>query len=201
MSPSLIAPSPGSPLASLRAATHAQHERIDRLMDVARMADRQHYRRVLQVFDVFLAAWEQAVAAALPASWNAWLQARSRRAFLRQDLHALAIPPLARPFEFPPLASPEAAWGSLYVMEGSALGGQVITRALAASGLAPDAGAAYFHGWGAETGAMWREFRALLDRELDGAQRVERACAAARDTFDQLTALLEQALHERSPAA
>lgn len=201
MSPSLNVPSPGSPLSSLRAATHERHERIDRLMDVGRMADRQRYRRVLQVFDLFLAGWEQAVAAALPESWGAWLQARSRRAFLRRDLHALAVPPLARRFEFPPLAGPDAAWGSLYVMEGSALGGQVITRALAASGLGPDTGAAYFHGFGAETGAMWREFRALLDRELDAPERVERACAAARDTFDQLTALLEQALHERTPAA
>lgn len=190
-----------SPLQALRAATRAQHERIDRLIDLHRLADRQHYVRVLQVFDAFLATWERTVADALPARWGAWLQARSRRPFLRHDLQVLGAPSLAQDVRLPPFASPEAAWGSLYVLEGSALGGQVITQALAASGLRPDAGAAYFHGWGDATGAMWREFRLLLDRELDAPERIERACAAARLTFDQLTLLLEPALHERAAAA
>lgn len=193
-------PPPG-PLSALRSATRAHHDRIDRLMNVARMRERGHYVRVLQVLDAFLGSWEDAVAAALPARWRAWLHGRSRRAWLQQDLRVLGAAPLGGPVAVPELATPAAAWGSLYVMEGSALGGQVITRELARVGLHPAAGAAYFHGFGPATGAMWREFRALLETELAPAERIPPACEAARQTFDQLSLLLEQALHERTPAA
>ena len=68
---------PCHPLAALRQATRAQHARIDALMDLARLGERPHYGRVLQVFAAFLAGWEPAAAAALPPGWSAWLRARS----------------------------------------------------------------------------------------------------------------------------
>ena len=195
-------PSPttaATPLAVLRAATREHHDRIDRLMDLRRMQDRSHYARVLRVFDAFLASWEPAVAAALPHCQD-WLQARSRRPFVQQDLRALGLA-AAAPAGAPPLRTDAAAWGSLYVMEGSALGGQVITRSLAAAGLDRDSGAAYFHGWGEATGRMWREARALLESELADDTALAQACEAARQTFDHLSSLLERELHERATAA
>jgi heme oxygenase (biliverdin-IX-beta and delta-forming) len=199
--PPVPGPGPAGPLTALRAATRAHHDRIDRLMDLPCLRDRAHYARVLQVFDAFLSAWEPAVAAALPASRHPWLQARSRRPFLACDLRALGIRSLDEAAPFPALPSAAAAWGSLYVLEGSALGGQVITRNLAQAGLHPSNGAAYFHGWGAATAGLWREFRDLLAAELAHPQALDEACDAARNTFDTLTQLLESALHERTSAA
>ena len=190
-----------SALPALRAATRSHHERIDRLMDVGRMRDPAHYARVLQVMEAFVSCWERAVATALPVRWHDWLQARSRRAFVQQDLRVLGVPPLTGPVKVPRLDSPAAAWGSLYVMEGSALGGQVITRTLAGAGLTPRSGGAYFHGWGDATGGMWREFRTLLETELAAPGSLQPACDAARRTFDHLSVLLEHALHERASAA
>jgi heme oxygenase len=170
-------------------------------MDLRRMRDRAHYVRVLQAFDGFLAAWEASVTSALPRRWAAWLQARSRRPFLLQDLQWLGAGPRGQDIELPSLATPAAAWGSIYVMEGSALGGQVITRVLAGEGIHPHNGAAYFHGWGEATGAHWREVRELLERELAEPRALAQACDAARGTFDTLSALLEGNLHERAAAA
>lgn len=189
------------PLPQLRAATRDHHARIDRLMDLRRMRDRRHYAEVLRVLDAFLATWEPAVAAALPARWHGWLQARSRRPFLRADLHALGIAAAREAATAPALRGTAAAWGSLYVMEGSALGGQVITRSLAEAGLRPESGGAYFHGWGDATGTMWREFRTLLEAQLADPRAAAEACDAACRTFDTLTDLLEHSLHERAPAA
>lgn len=189
------------PLPQLRAATRGHHARIDALMDLRRMRDRRHYAEVLRVLDAFLAAWEPAVAAALPPRWHGWLQARSRRPFLRADLHALGVAPCRRDAAAPALRGTAAAWGSLYVMEGSALGGQVITRSLAEAGLRPEHGSAYFHGWGDATGTMWREFRALLEAQLAEPHAVAQACEAACRTFDTLSDLLESSLHERASAA
>ena len=184
----------------LRGATRAQHDRIDALMDLRRMQDRAHYARVLGVFDAFLAAWEPAVAAALPVRWQPWLRARSRRPFLQQDLRSLGVAPAA-PARIAPFAGPASAWGSVYVMEGAALGGQFIARSLTQAGLHRGCGAAYFHGWGGATGTMWREARTVLARELDSEAALAHACASARLTFDTLSGLLEDCLHERAATA
>lgn len=170
-------------------------------MDLRRLRDPAHYARVLQVFHAFLSAWEPAVAAVLPPARGAWLQARSRRRFLQQDLQVLGTPLPQPTAHLPPLPNAAAGWGSAYVMEGSALGGQVITRNLAQAGLHSGNGAAYFHGWGEATGPMWREFRGVLESELACPAALDDACTAACRTFDTLTRLLESALHERTPAA
>jgi heme oxygenase (biliverdin-IX-beta and delta-forming) len=188
---------PSDPLAALRSATRAHHERIDSLVNLQRLQDPTHYAQVLQAFDAFLAGWEPAVAAALPRHLQEWLRARSRRHFLRDDLRVLGLD-APRPAELPPLADRAAAWGSIYVMEGSALGGQLITSSLAQVGVTPSNGAAYFHGWGERTGDMWREVRQLLASELGSDPAMARACDAARGTFAQLTSLLERTLHERA---
>lgn len=169
-------------------------------MDLQRLQDPTHYAGVLQVLDAFLAAWEPAVAAALPARWHEWLQVRSRRPFLRSDLDALGLRSQA-PARLPSFQGEAAAWGSIYVMEGSALGGQFIARALARTGVAPGSGGAYFHGWGDATGGMWREVRGLLGTQLATPAAIAQACEAARTTFDALAVLLESKLHERAPAA
>lgn len=187
-------------LTALRRATHAEHERVDRLIDVERLREPAHYARVLQVLDAFLAAWEPAVAAALPARWQAWLQARSRRGFLRHDLAHLGLASTA-PGRTPFLAGGAAAWGAIYVMEGSALGGQFISHSLHEAGLHRAGGASYFRGWGAATGGMWREVRGLLEAELDSPAATAQACEAARQAFQALSTLLESKLHERTPAA
>lgn len=189
------------PLPALRAATRAHHARIDRVVDLPRLRDARHYGRVLQGLAGFLPAWEAGVAAALPGGWQTWLRLRSRRPFLQQDLRALGLPAGAPPAALPPLTTAAAAWGAVYVVEGAALGGQVITRTLAAAGLGPERGAAYFHGWGAATGAMWQEVRSLLDQQLADADSLAQACGAACATFDALTLHLETALHERPPLA
>lgn len=164
------------------------------------MQDREHYARVLLVLDAFLAAWEPAVASALPPRWRPWLQARSRRPFLQRDLGQLGVA-RAHPARVEHLRDVASAWGSIYVMEGSALGAQFITRSLAQAGLHPESGAAYFNGWGAQTGAMWREARGVLASELVAPGAITHACEAACRTFDTLSGLLEDCLHERAALA
>jgi heme oxygenase len=201
--PAVLLPSQSAclaaPLSVLRAATRPHHDRIDALMNLRRMRQPGHYLRVLQVFDSFLAGWEPAVAAALPER-APWLRARSRRPFLQQDLQLLGAT-AGETAVLPALPSGAAAWGSVYVMEGSALGGATISRSLAGAGLGPERGAAYFHGWGEARGRMWREARDLLESELACPEALAQACDAARATFDTLSALLEKAMNERAPAA
>ncbi len=187
-------------MAALRQCTADQHRSIESVLALDSPFDLRHYRRVLRGFGVFHAAWEPRVAAALPAADAAWFIARSRRPLLQRDLQALLIElplPVAGPSRIP-LDDRASAWGSMYVLEGSALGGQLIARRLVEQlGIRPDRGGAYFHGWGSETGAMWRKFRERLEQEVGSdPAAMARACHAAGATFDALTDVFRMVLDE-----
>lgn len=79
------------------------------------------------------------------------------------------------------------ALGCTYVLEGSTLDGQVITRHLRRElGVEIEGASAFFASYGAEVGPMWREFVAVLEAyPFDEAQQnalVKSAC----DTFEAL---------------
>jgi heme oxygenase len=189
---------PGPALHRLRDATIEHHAAVERAMQPERLGEHAHYVQVLRVFAAFHVVWDDAVARALPPHLGDWIRRRSRAPWLLRDLHYLrAGADLPAP-DCPRFDNAAAALGSVYVMEGSALGGRVIAASLAASGLTPTTGAAYFNGWGASTGSMWKEFRQLLERELDGEEAaIASACRAACLTFDALTSLFEMHTHER----
>ena len=77
------------------------------------------------------------------------------------------------------------ALGSLYVMEGSTLGGAVITKALRHAAWLPPGGFRYFNPYGAETGRMWRRFQDAFRAAcaVGGETAVERG---AVETFEVL---------------
>ena len=187
-------------LPRLRRSTGPLHDEIEALLRLEAPMPLLRYGRILRGFHEFLQLWELRVRHALPERLRPWFDARARSPFAARDLAALGLPEAptdttlrdaARAAQHGLLLdSPAAAIGSLYVIEGSALGGQVLTPKLfAAHGLTPDHGAAYFHGFGARTGAMWREFRQLAQAEA-GGDEAQRAAAsrAAVETFRALIA-------------
>lgn len=191
-------------LVALRQATAGHHQAIESVTRLDGDWDLFHYQRVLWGFDHYLRAWEPHVLAALPTHLREGFAARSRRGFLRADLAALGGPPVDAPSApaptLPELPSTAAAMGSLYVLEGSALGGQLIARRLRQQhGLAEQDGGAYFNGWGPRTGAMWQQFRAQLEGEVgDDPVAIDEACRAAVQTFEGLTRSFEVMLHEHA---
>lgn len=184
-------------LVRLRHCTGPLHDRIETLLRLDAPMPLARYGRVVSGFHEFLQLWEARVRAALPQRLHGWFDERRRGQFAASDVAALGLhkdAALQRSAqEAQPLidlASPDAVFGSLYVLEGSALGGQVLTPRLREHhGLTPEHGASYFHGFGARTGAMWREFRLLAQDEVGhDAARQTAACRAAVQTFEALLA-------------
>ncbi|MBI0534900.1 biliverdin-producing heme oxygenase [Roseomonas sp. KE2513] len=165
----------------LRDGTRAEHERLDTGLDLtAPGMTVEGYRRVLERFHGFWAGWEPRVAAELGD--EALLAPRRRLHLLRDDLRALGTEPEGLPAcPPPPIHGRAEAMGSLYVMEGSTLGGRVILKRLDGLGLPPGS-CRYFAGYGDGTGAMWMSFLQRLEAEAD-APAVLRG---ARATFATL---------------
>lgn len=81
-----------------------------------------------------------------------------------------------------------AAWGELYVIEGSALGGRVIVRRLRE--LYPQLSHT-FYGVGENAPAGWRRFQSLLDHALPDEASQEAAADAAQRMFARFQQMLK----------
>lgn len=189
--------------AALRDATATRHADIDHLLALRTPFGRPHYVRVLQAFAAFLAGWEPRMARALPVAWHDWFAPTCRLALVERDLAALGAARVPPSGALPALDSGTAALGSLYVLEGSALGGQFIAdQARRQLGLTPEAGTAYFSGCGAATMTRWREFLDRLGADIDAAPGGRaRAVQGAMDTFDALADTFRQGQDTNERAA
>ncbi len=124
------------------------------------------------------------------ASFEARLGLSPRRSDrLVVDLAALGIAPdvvasLQRWIPVASLETPAQRLGARYVIEGSALGGQVIARALnPILGAKCVEGRRFFLGEGEATGARWQTFLAELDAGLERPECRLAAIASAEATF------------------
>ena len=143
-------------MARLKRETQALHEATEARMPVMDPAlTRAAYARLLAQLYALVAPLEtRLLALDLPASLM--LEERLKTPALRRDLAALgaAVPPGQA--DWLPASVPEGL-GTLYVLEGGTLGGQLISRHLGPRlGLDAGAGLAYFSGYGPQTGPMWK---------------------------------------------
>jgi heme oxygenase len=184
----------GPLLSALRGATGAAHARLEARLDILRPAiDPGWYRRLLAAFHGYHRSLE-AVFGRIDG-WSAvGLDPRARRKspLLRADLLALgmtarAIARLPRCPDLPIVRSLPGALGCLYVNEGATLGGRVILpHVRAVLGVAPGAGASFFHGYGAATSDQWSAFTAALAALPLSAAEERAAVEAAVATFATL---------------
>ena len=188
----------------LRSDTREAHQHLeDALALLEGRPTAARFLQALERFHGFHAVWEAGVAAASPPLASVFA-GRSRLDALRRDLLALGLAPeevdrLPRCGAARALTGdPRAALGSLYVMEGSTLGGQVISRAIADATWAPPGGLAYFAPYGAETGPRWRALQAVLNAApaADHAAIVEGALA----TFATLRDWMQAGTESRASA-
>jgi heme oxygenase (biliverdin-IX-beta and delta-forming) len=76
------------------------------------------------------------------------------------------------------------AVGTLYVLEGATLGGQIISRHLKAKlGLDAEHGASFFCSYGENVSLMWREYMSLATRYAESAHAEDEMIVAAIATF------------------
>lgn len=152
------------------------------------LAATAHFLRKLYGFLVPYEAQLRLQAPAFSAEWE--LPQRSRSSLILADLASLPagpLPPALCPL-MPPLLTQAELLGAMYVLEGSTLGGQVITRQLVQAGIPLQR---YFRGYGELTGPRWKTFCRLLTQEAAHVDQ-DQLVASAVQTFQQLDAWLKQ---------
>jgi heme oxygenase len=177
-------------LLELKHETSAHHRRLETEGDIWKtLSSPTRYRRLIsRMFGIYLALEPrlqrvQGLATYLPDISRRW-----KLPLLEADLGVLGVDPqtcleITVTPDFPHVA---AAFGCLYVLEGSTLGGQLISRQIHAElGLTPEHGCRFFSSYGANVGQMWRMFGQSLESfaAANDAQRCDIVDSAVK-TFE-----------------
>lgn len=199
-----VADATPSALAMIRSATAESHVAMERDIDWAKaFSTPHHYVGLLRNFLRVVEPLEQRLAGFERDGADA---GGSRSDRLQRDIDAVChcyridrsgITESRFNFGESFVVDSESAWGVRYVLEGSALGGQILSRQLHASrdawrddpwavSLPVNAAPAmdnYFVGRGADTGLAWREFCCELNNHLCNQRAIDLAVRAAIETF------------------
>lgn len=187
-------------LQRLRTETRPHHDRLDhhplmvQLMSPA--VSRPLYEMLLKKFLGFYQSLEPHLNAY--DHWSSFgldLMQRRKTPGLLRDLSSLNV--LTKDVDSAPASDwihdEASAMGTFYVMEGSTLGGQVITRHVASHlNLSPDHGLAFFSSYGDAVGARWKETRDALVRFAEQSHAEDVMIESAKKTFEALAAWLDK---------
>ncbi len=149
----------------LRRETAAEHAAVEGSIPLMQEnLDRGSYLLCLERIYGVVAAWEEKSAGIAPEWMHSMLASWQRKEMLERDLTWFGV--IERGHQRPalPEMKDEAGLlGAMYVMEGSTLGGQLISlHVVKALGLTDGWGNAFFRGHCERTGTMWKEFCEVL---------------------------------------
>jgi heme oxygenase len=158
------------------------------------------YQLVLVAYFHFYRAVEAAIDRSLAAqSLDFSYEPRRKLQWIRADLLHFGINPEEDRFKpavpVGPLDILDAGQlvGLLYTIEGSSMGGQVISGFLASNlALSPKSGARFFYGYGDQVVSFWNQFEAFMDATLTGDAIQSRANDSARSTFAMMESILDE---------
>ena len=184
-------------LEDIKAQTLENHIKLEKsaLLSLfsTQQIDLQSYRLILTLFYGYFHPLEQKLDAI--AGIRLYLtdyETRRKSSLLLSDIQALskqsiADAPLPLCPDLPPVSDEAQAFGCLYVMEGSTLGGKFIARQLRDQlGLTASSGAAFFNGYGEETGLRWKKFQHALQAFSEKSGQQEAIIQSANQTFEKL---------------
>lgn len=181
------------------ARAHASLEKklIGRIRSTSTISD---YSSLLGLMYGYYYPVEQSIAKFDELLKKRGIQFRPKAANIRTDLAHFQIDDF-RPslnISHPDLHSPAAALGALYVLEGSTLGGQIISTLLAKQLNAdPSQGFSFFNPYGDQTRTHWEQFRTALEDTVTDEEK-EPVIAAANETFSTFNTWI---LHNESTVA
>lgn len=184
-------------LEDIKARTLESHIKLEKSPLLSLLSTQQidlpSYRLILSLFYGYFHPLEQKLDAI--AGIRLYLtdyETRRKSSLLLSDLRALraqSVTDAALPLcpDLPPVSDEAEAFGCLYVMEGATLGGKFIARQLHHQlGLTASSGAAFFNGYGEETGLRWKKFQHALQAYSEQSGQQEAIIQSANQTFHKL---------------
>lgn len=191
-------------LAKVKEATRDQHDDLEKIVDVmSNILTKERYKEMITDFYRFYSSIEGEISDERLFSIGIDAHRRRKTPLLERDIDALGADGHSTTEKFtdiPVLDTVPKMLGSLYVMEGATLGGQVITRHLRTQlGITPENGGAFFNSYGHEVGPMWKQFCSAVNTYAEQNGHEDEIIGSARATFDSFARCLREGRVAREP--
>jgi heme oxygenase len=174
----------------LRERTGSQHQELERVLIpiIKNVNTPEKYVRLLELFYGYYYPLEQHIAAHMDISFPGGFGRRRKANLLLDDISTISGAPATPPVtntDLPEIADAAQALGVMYVLEGSTLGGQVISQILMRNLQVPELSKAltFFNGYGTDTQSYWDTFVHYLQGYNGSEEQRQRMLNAAADTF------------------
>ncbi|RZA02121.1 MAG: heme oxygenase [Sphingobacteriaceae bacterium] len=173
---------------TIKEATQTQHQQLEKALVAKMKAIRsmQGYVDLLKVFYGYFGGLEQQITQYINSSNLQDHTQRRKTNAMADDIKALGgtLPNTANSNHLPAINNPLQAFGALYVIEGSTLGGSIISKMMQQH-LPFDGqnGLSFFNGYGEQTHQMWAEFKTALNAVVKTQDDEAVVLQAANDTF------------------
>jgi heme oxygenase len=181
-------------LQKLKESTRQQHEDVEEAVDVmGNMFNLDDYKRLISKFWAFYAAYEPVLPYAELKEAGFDYDERRKLRWLEADAKVLELGEVEEFDGIPDVSSLPKAFGSLYVIEGSTLGGAVISRHLNQHlGLTPENGGSFYASYGQQVGPMWKQFGEAVTAFAGDGANDEEIIQSAIDTFRCIQACMRR---------
>lgn len=180
----------------LKKATKQNHQQLEKLM-VARLrsiSSRSEYVKLLQIFYSYFGGLEDKINEYIGEDQLPDFKERRKTESIANDIKSMSglIPQKAKEHDLPIIANHLHALGALYVIEGSTLGGKIISKMMTKQlGLEDKGGLSFFNSYGDDTERMWSTFREILNR-FQASSDTEPIIHSANDTFLKFSTWFEK---------
>lgn len=177
-------------LSDIRKTTTSLHAQVEREVDIETgiVSLDAYTHKLCQFLGLFQCLERQILAVPDLSRWLPDISHRQRVPALLRDLRALGASSSfpESPANLTPVRTVADAFGCLYVLEGSTLGGQIIARKLESSlGLTSEHGCSFFSGADRNVAEKWLRFRESIQAFADSdAVHPPAIVAAAVRTFE-----------------
>jgi heme oxygenase len=174
----------------LRIKTKEHHQQLEVkiIAAIKSIHRRNDYASLLQMFAGYFGSLENLIEQTKLPDLLPDYPTRRKAASLRADLICIRapIPGKIAAANLPTIENSLQALGALYVMEGSTLGGRIITR-MVANKLHGETAFSFFEGYGKKTNEMWEVFKSSLDAICLTPDKTTMIIESANETFHKFS--------------
>lgn len=184
-------------LEQLKSETLSNHQQLEKnlILRLKGMENPNDYIRILQLFYAYFGALEDQINQYIGPDQLADYAERRKTASIKNDILALdgEVPQKASIGDLPVIENILQAFGALYVIEGSTLGGQVISKMITKQlGLSTEAGISFFRSYVDNTMTMWQSFKVVLEKHAASQTDADLITEAANETFAKFSLWMEK---------
>ncbi len=174
----------------LKKDTLQSHQQLEKML-VGRMKairSKEDYVKLLQLFYSYFGGLETLIDQHIgQPELNDYAERRKTQA-LADDIKALGGKPMPKADgeNLPEINNALQAFAALYVIEGSTLGGKIISKMMAQQlGVNDGKGLSFFNGYGEDTDNKWEYLKNALNKLTKSSDKDKLVTDSANETFDK----------------